>query len=51
MREANKQKCKYVYIIGTDEIKSGKGLLKNMNDSTQQEIPFKELLSNLSNKI
>ena len=51
MREANKQKCKYVYIIGTDEIKSGKGLLKNMSNSTQQEISFNELLSNLSNKI
>lgn len=43
MRDANKLKAKYVYIIGEDEIKSGKGILKTMSDGTQTEVEFNEL--------
>ena len=49
MREANKLKSKYVYIIGDEEIKSGKGILKDMRDSSQKEIIFSELKSQFRN--
>jgi histidyl-tRNA synthetase len=47
MREANKAGSKYVYIIGEEEMKKGKGLLKDMSDSSQQEINFDALLNKL----
>lgn len=43
MRDANKLNCKYVYIIGEDEINKGKGLLKNMSDSSQTEVEFDKI--------
>jgi histidyl-tRNA synthetase len=43
MREANKLNSKYVFIMGDDEVKTGKGLLKNMKDSSQVEVIFSEL--------
>lgn len=43
MREANKLNVKYVYIIGEDEIKKGKGILKNMADSSQTETEFDKI--------
>jgi histidyl-tRNA synthetase len=45
MREANKLQCSFVYIIGPDEITKETGILKNMKDSSQQEIKFTELVS------
>ena len=43
MREANKLNAVYSYIIGDEEIKNEKGLLKNMSDGTQKEMPFNEI--------
>lgn len=43
MREANKLNTEYTYIIGEEEIKNEKGLLKKMSDGTQKEVPFIEL--------
>ncbi len=43
MRDANKLGVKYVYIIGEEELTKGKGLLKNMADSTQIEVEFDKL--------
>ncbi len=43
MREANKLNVKFVYIIGEDEIKKGKGILKNMSDSSQTEVEFDKI--------
>jgi histidyl-tRNA synthetase len=48
MREANKLNVKYVYIIGEDEIKNGKGILKNMSDSSQTEVEFYKIGETLS---
>lgn len=43
MREANKLNSRYVYIIGEDEITKGKGILKNMADSSQVETDFDKI--------
>ncbi|MEO8512792.1 MAG: histidine--tRNA ligase [Ignavibacteria bacterium] len=43
MRDANKLGVKYVYIIGEEELAKGKGLLKNMADSSQSEVEFDKL--------
>jgi len=44
MREANKLNAEYAYIIGEEEIKNKKGILKNMSDSSQTEIEFEKLI-------
>jgi histidyl-tRNA synthetase len=38
MKEANRQKAKKVLIIGEDEIKKGKAILKDMESGEQKEI-------------
>lgn len=43
MREANKLECPYVYIIGDDELKKAKGLLKTMSDGSQAEVEFNKI--------
>lgn len=47
MRDANKMGVKYVYIIGEDEIKKQKGILKNMSDSSQIEVSFDKIRENI----
>ena len=47
MREANKLNAEYVYIIGEEEIRKGKGILKRMSDGTQTEIPYDSILENV----
>ncbi|MBZ0203226.1 MAG: histidine--tRNA ligase [Ignavibacteria bacterium] len=47
MRDANKLGVKYVYIIGDDEIKKQKGILKNMSDSSQIEVSFDKVRENI----
>jgi histidyl-tRNA synthetase len=48
MREANKLKAEYVFIIGDEELKKGKGILKNMTDGSQTEIQFDKLKESVS---
>jgi histidyl-tRNA synthetase len=43
MREANKLGADYVYIIGDEEMKSGKGVLKKMSDGAQTDVEFESL--------
>ena len=43
MREANRQKAQKVLIIGEEEIKKGKAILKDMERGEQLEIDFKEI--------
>ncbi len=50
MRDANKLGVRYVYIIGDEELTKGKGLLKNMADSTQVEVEFDKLQEALKPK-
>lgn len=44
MREANKLNAEYVYIIGDEEIKKQKGILKKMSGGTQIEISHDQVL-------
>jgi len=48
MREANKMNAEYVYIIGTEEMSKKLGILKNMKDSSQQEIQFDEIINQMT---
>ena len=51
MRRANKFRARYVLIIGEDELRTGKAILRDMEKSKQQEVPFpsvfKEVISRL----
>jgi len=43
MREADRQKAKKVLIIGEDEIKKGKAILKDMESGEQKEIELEKI--------
>lgn len=43
MKEANRQKAKSVLIIGEEEIKKGKAILRNMEKSEQKEVEIKNI--------
>jgi histidyl-tRNA synthetase len=43
MKEANRQKAKSVLIIGEEEIKKGKAILRNMEKSEQKEVEIRNL--------
>jgi len=43
MKEANRQKAKKVLIIGEDEIKKGRAILKDMESGEQKEIELEEI--------
>jgi histidyl-tRNA synthetase len=47
MRKANKLKARYVLILGEEELKHGKAVLRNMESKSQEEIPMKDLLDSL----
>ena len=51
MRRADKLKARYVLILGGEELKRGKGVLRNMEDKSQEEIPIDNLLETLKSKI
>jgi len=45
MKTADRLKSRYTYIIGEEELRKGKGLLKNMEDGSQKEVSFTELVA------
>jgi len=45
MKDADRQNVKYVLIVGEDEVKSGKAILKNLATSEQKEISFDDVLT------
>jgi histidyl-tRNA synthetase len=47
LRYANKLNVNYVFIIGDEELSKERGILKNMNDSTQCEVEFAKLKDHL----
>ncbi len=47
MREANKLNCRYVYIIGDDELQKKKGQLKSMATGDQVETEFGKIKENI----
>jgi histidyl-tRNA synthetase len=51
MRRADKLKAPYVIILGGDELRRGKAVLRNMKDKSQEEIPISNLLETLKSKI
>ena len=51
MRRADKLKAKYVLILGEEELKRGRAVLRNMEDKSQEEIPLQGLIDTLRKKI
>jgi len=51
MRRADKLKVQYVLILGEEELKRGKAVLRNMTDKSQEEILINNLLETLKSKI
>jgi len=51
MRRANKLKARYVLILGEEELKRGRAVLRNMEDKSQEEIPIQDLVNTLKSKI
>ena len=48
MRKANKTGCRLTLILGEDEIRNGKYILKNMENGNQIEFPAQELISEIA---
>jgi histidyl-tRNA synthetase len=51
MRKANKSHCRFTLIIGENEIKSGKYILKNMAEGDQHEVNSKSIATEISQQI
>jgi len=51
MRRADKLKARYVLILGEDELKRGKAVLRNMETKSQEEISIDRVLETLKSKI
>ena len=51
MRRADKLKARYVLILGEEELKKGRAVLRNMASKSQDEIPMRDLLKSLKERI
>jgi histidyl-tRNA synthetase len=51
MRRADKLKVRYVLILGEDELRRGKAVLRNMETKSQEEISLQGLVDTLRKKI
>ncbi len=51
MRKANAKACKFALILGENELKSGKLVLKNMANGEQAEIPSASLSREIRNRL
>jgi histidyl-tRNA synthetase len=51
MRRADKLKVRYVLILGEDELKRGKAVLRNMKTKSQEEIAISDLLNIIKKKV
>jgi len=52
MRRADKLKARYTLILGEEELKRGKAVLRNMENKSQEEIPMVDgFLNVLKDKI
>jgi histidyl-tRNA synthetase len=51
MRRADKLKAQYVLIMGEEELKKGKAVLRNMGTKFQEEVPLQGLIDTLRKKI
>jgi histidyl-tRNA synthetase len=50
MRRADKLKARHALILGENELKQGKAVLRNMETKSQEEIPLQSLLDTLRKK-
>jgi histidyl-tRNA synthetase len=51
MRRADKLKARYVLILGENELKQGRAVLRNMETKSQEEIPLRDLAERLKLRI
>lgn len=51
MRRADKLKARYTVILGEEELKKGRVVLRNMADKSQEEIPVEGVVQALKEKI
>jgi len=51
MRRADKLKAQYVLILGREELKRGKAILRNMESKLQEEIPISDILNVVREKV
>jgi len=51
MRRAGKLNASYVLILGGDELKQGKAVLRHMGDKSQEEVHIKDLAALLQSKL
>jgi histidyl-tRNA synthetase len=51
MRRADKLNAPYVLILGEDELKKGRAVLRNMGNKAQEEIALKDIVNTLKEKI
>jgi histidyl-tRNA synthetase len=51
MRRADKLKARYVLILGEEELKKGNVVLRNMETKSQEELPIKDLLNVIMDKV
>jgi histidyl-tRNA synthetase len=51
MRRADKLKARYVLILGENELKQGKAVLRNMETKSQEEISMEGLIDILRKKL
>jgi histidyl-tRNA synthetase len=51
MRRADKLKARYVLILGEEELKKGNVVLRNMETKSQEELPIKDLLNVIIDKV
>jgi histidyl-tRNA synthetase len=50
MRRADKLKAQYVLILGENELKRGKAVIRNMKTKSQEEIPIQDIVDTLKLK-
>jgi histidyl-tRNA synthetase len=51
MRRADKLKAQYVLILGEDELRKGRAILRDMKSKFQEEIPIPDLVNILKEKV
>jgi histidyl-tRNA synthetase len=51
MRRADKLKARYTLILGEEELKRGKAILRNMETKSQEQIPLQDIVNGLKEKI
>lgn len=51
MRRADKFKARYVLILGEEELKKGRAVLRNMEDKSQEELPLDNLATVIKKKV